>query len=88
MEVLRNYYAEVSDHLDTLDEREMYKILIEEIIMSCPSAHLGKEFNAFMETTDLDSRIDMIKEKFPSHWLKTFIRGYYLELKQYELSNI
>ncbi|MBO0587445.1 helix-turn-helix domain-containing protein [Sporosarcina sp. E16_8] len=89
MDVLRNYYAEVSEYVDTLDEKELYKIIIEKIVMPYPDVHLPtvKELEAFLEMEDLDGRIDLIKDIFAPRMLKIWVRGYYLDLKEYELDN-
>lgn len=88
MEALRKYYKEVNNYLDTLTQKELYKILIEVIIMPCPSPHFttGEAYDEFMNTEDLDGRIDLIKESFPPNFLKVNISVYYVELKRYELS--
>lgn len=89
IEELRNNYKKVADYLDTLDERQIYKVYIEEVIMECPIAHLqsSDELIAFLEMEDIEDRIDMIMNIIEPFIAKSMIKLYYHELKQHELAN-
>lgn len=87
LRVLSKYHDEIGSYLDTLNEKQLYEIFIEKIVLDCPSAVLetSQRYSAFMNAEDIEDRINLVKGLYPPYMLKVMINVYYTDLKRSDI---
>lgn len=85
--MLSEYHEEIGCYLDTLNEKQLYEIFIEKIVLDCPSAVLetSRRYSAFMNAEDIEDCINLVRELYPPYMLKVMLNAFYTELKWSEI---